>query len=368
MVGASGRLVVLVLVLSAVTARAGDVVPLDLGPRLAPLVAKYHLPGMVGAIVHGDRVVALGSTGVRKVGDPTPFLATDVIHLGSDTKAMTAILIGRLIDEKQLTFETPMAEIFPNLARKMDPETAKITVRNLLDHDAGFPHDLLWRVIEATHFPITLQRRMAVQQALSAPPVTPIGSYSYSNVSFVVLGAIVEAKTGKTWEEAMQQEIFGPLKMESAGFGFPGTRGTVDQPWGHVLESGQLKPIQIDNAPVMGPAGTVHCSIVDWSKFITEMLKSAEGNPTLLSAKTFNALTTPMPGQSYAGGWIIAPRPWAGGTTLTHGGNNTTFDCNVWIAPKKDFALMIATNYGSEPVDTAADEGIGMLIGVNSGL
>ena len=355
-------------VLAVLILLMGIEIPHDLAPTLRALADKYKLPAAVGAILHGDRIVAIGSTGVRKDGESAPFLATDTIHLGSDTKAMTAILIGQLIDRKQLAFDTTMAEIFPDFAAKMNPLMARNTVRNLLDQVAGFPHDLDWWALEATHLSLPAQRRQAVERALSAEPATPIGSYSYSNVSFVVLGAIIETKTGKSWEETMERDIFRPLQMTSAGFGAPGTPGKVDQPWGHVDANGELKPIQIDNAPVLGPAGTVHCSISDWSKFIAEILHGAQGHPTLLSAETFKQLTTPMLGQSYAGGWMIVQRPWAGGLAFNHAGSNTTWFCNVWIAPNKDFAVLIAMNYGGESAAKAADEGASDLIHVNSQL
>jgi CubicO group peptidase (beta-lactamase class C family) len=360
--------IALIMVLPLLLGAGASPMPRDLAPTLSALAEKYKLPGVVGAILHGDKIVALGSTGVRKAGELEPFLVTDTIHLGSDTKAMTAILIGQLIDKKQITFDTTMAEIFTDLAPRMNPLMAKDTVRNLLDHAGGFPHDLNWRALEATHLSLPAQRRRAVEEAFSVPPATPIGKFSYSNVGFVVLGAIIEAKTGKSWEETMEQEIFRPLNMTSAGFGAPGTPGKVDQPWGHVDENGKLKPVQIDNAPVLGPAGTVHCSIGDWAKFIAETLRGAQGHPTLVSADTFRQLTTPLPGQDYAGGWLIAQRPWAGGAALTHAGSNTTWFCNVWIAPHKDFAVLIATNYGGDSVAKAADEGVASLIDFNSRL
>ena len=91
--------------------------PRDLGPTLRPLAEEYNLPGVVGAIIHGDQIIAIGSTGVRKIGHPAPFLPADTIHIGSDTKAMTAILIGQLIDQKQLTLDTTMDELSPILPR-----------------------------------------------------------------------------------------------------------------------------------------------------------------------------------------------------------------------------------------------------------
>ena len=342
--------------------------PRDVAPTLRELAEKYKLPGVVGAIIHGDQIVALGGTGIRKVGNPAPFLATDTIHLGSDTKAMTAILVGQLIDKKQLTFDSTMRELFPDLSAKMNPEMATNTVRNLLDHTAGFPHDLDWGAFASTHLPLTEQRRLAVEKALSVPPTTPIGKYVYSNVGFVLLGAIVEAKTGQAWEDVMRKEIFRPLHMASAGFGAPGTPGQVDQPWGHTSRFGKLVAEQFDNLPILGPAGTVHCSIEDWAKFVAEAMRGAQGHPRLVSAETFQQLTTPLPNQHYAGGWLLTERTWAGGLALTHAGSNTRWYCNVWIAPKKNFAVLIAMNYGGDQAGKAADDGIGQLIEFNSHL
>jgi CubicO group peptidase (beta-lactamase class C family) len=357
----------IMLIIAVGSARAADK-PFDLAATLRPLAEEYHLPGVVGAIIHGDDLVALGSVGIRKIGNPAPFQETDIIHLGSDTKAMTAILIGQLIDKKQLTIHATMAELFPELVGQMNAEMAKITVRNLLTHTAGLPHDLDWWAINGTHLPMMAQRRQAVEKALSAEPATPIGKFSYSNISFVILGAIVESKTGQQWEKVMEREIFHPLHMTTAGFGIPGIRGKVDQPWGHVMENGKLNANQIDNAPVMAPAGEVHCSITDWAKFVAEAMHGAQGHPTLVSPETFKELTRPIAGQDYAGGWIVTQRPWAGGLAMTHAGSNTTWYCNVWIAPKKNFAVLIATNDGAEGVAEAADKGVGLLIDVNGKL
>src|SRR4051794_6638441 len=101
------RLLCLALMMATLGADApGKAV--DLGPVLRALIERYKLPGAAGAIIRGKNVVALGSAGVRKQGDTTPFLPTDVVHLGSDSKAMTAVLIGRLVDEKKLSFDSTM--------------------------------------------------------------------------------------------------------------------------------------------------------------------------------------------------------------------------------------------------------------------
>jgi CubicO group peptidase (beta-lactamase class C family) len=167
----------------------------------------------------------------------------------------------------------------------------------------------------------------------------------------------------------MRREIFSPLHMEGAGFGAPGTPGETDEPWGHLpsaVSSGTPTPMQVDNAPVMGPAGTLHCPIGDWAKFVAEILREARGGSGLVSAETFKKLITPRSGQQYAGGWILLSRPWAGGLALMHTGSNSTWYCDVWIAPAKNFAVLFATNEGGDAAGEAADEGVGLLIGLNA--
>jgi hypothetical protein len=132
-----------------------------------------------------------------------------------------------------------------------------------------------------------------------------------------------------------------------------------------VKNGGDLKPVHNDNPPVMGPAGRVHCSMSDWGKFVSEALRGAEGRPTLVSAETFKELTTPRKGESYAGGWLIARRPWAGGVTLSHAGSNTTWFCIAWLAPKKDAAYLVATNYGGEDAGKGTDEAVAAMIGLD---
>ena len=334
--------------------------PADLAPVLKPILEKHQeMPGLIAAIVDGERFSAIGAVGVRKAGAPEKMTADDVVHLGSDTKAMTATLIGKLIESKRLEFSTPMSEIFTGLR----PEMAKVTVRQLLDHTAGLPANVDWWKFDGTKKSLREQRRMVVEEVLKQAPEQPPGSkYVYSNVGFVVLGAILEHKTEMPWEKLMEKELFQPLGMKSAGFGPPGTLGKIDEPWGHVLKEGKPSPIQFDNAPVMGPAGRVHCSLRDWGKFISLYLEPPVGKSLILRPKTIAELITPESGNEYAGGWITTERTWAGGLTLTHAGSNTMWFCVAWLAPKKHFAVIVVTNVAGDDAEKACDEAAAALI------
>ena len=83
--------------------------------------------------------------------------------------------------------------------------------------------------------------RVVKEGLAKAPQHKPGTLYEYSNLGYVIAGAITEKVTGKSWEQAMRDEVFGPLGMTSVGFGGTGTPGQVDQPWGHYKDGRRLQ-------------------------------------------------------------------------------------------------------------------------------
>ena len=134
------------------------------------------------------------------------------------------------------------------------------------------------------------------------------------------------------------------------------------QPWGHHLDGRDIKPTQRDNAPSMGPAGTVHCSISDWAKFAALHLAGERGDSKLLKPATLKTLHIPPPSCEYAGGWQVVERSWAGGAALNHNGSNTSWYATIWLAPARDFAVLVATNQGDKQAAGACDQAASALI------
>ena len=364
--GASSGQLAAVVLLVAGAAGAAPAVD-EVSPLLRPIAAGHEqVPALFGAIIDHGKLTALGAVGSRKTGDPTVATSADLVHLGSDTKGMTAVLIGQLVRRHQLAWSDTMAELFPELRPTMDPAMAAVTVAQLMHHTASLPHDLPWGWCEPGAL-LPAQRLAAVRLALSAKPARPPGQeFAYSNVGYVLLGAIVERKTGRPWEQVVTDELFKPLGMASAGFGPPGAAGEVDQPWGHREVNGRLVPSQSDNPPVMGPAGRVHCTMADWGKFVSLF---CGGDPATvgLDAAMVDELTTPAAGERYAGGWIVTSRPWAGGRTLTHVGSNTVWTCATWVSPGRQFAVLAAANAGGADAAQACDEVAAALIRRHAG-
>jgi len=327
---------------------------------LKPIREKSDVPAITATVVTSDGIQFVGAVGVRKRGTEIPVTLEDRWHLGSDTKAMTSTLIAKLVERGQLKWDLTMAEVFPDLAPQMNAEFQKVTLLHLLSHRAGLPPNLKLANY-TTGADVMALRLQAVQEELAKKPQSPPGqTYKYSNLGYIIAGAVVEKVTGKSWEELMRSEIFEPLKMKSASFGGTGTPGQIDQPWPHTADG---KPTaangpDMDNLPVMGPAGRVHCTIQDWAKFIQDQLRGARGESALLKPEAYQKLHTPPFGGDYALGWSVAERSWGGGKVLNHGGDNTMNCANVWIAPKRDFAILACVNQSGKAAFTATDDAI----------
>jgi len=330
--------------------------------RLRPIRQKFGVPSMAAAVVTSEGVQFMGVVGVRKRDTQIPVALEDLWHLGSDTKAMTSTLIARLVEKDLLKWDTKVGDVFPDLPR-MQPELRKVTLLHLLCHRAGLPADL--ELSKYLGENVVALRLKAVREELAKKPGHAPGSaFEYSNLGYIVSGAVVEKVTGESWETAMTREVFEPLQMKATGFGGTGGAGKIDQPWPHSAggtpTSGNGPTV--DNPPVMGPAGRVHCSMRDWARFIQDQLRGARGQAGLLKAESYQKLHTPPFGGDYALGWGTASRDWGGGKVLQHTGDNTLNCANVWIAPQRDFAILVCVNQGGEVAFRATDEAVASLI------
>jgi CubicO group peptidase (beta-lactamase class C family) len=320
---------------------------------------KYNLPSLAGTIVTSKGAGEVIVTGVRKAGTEVAVTANDKWHLGSDTKVMTTCLLATLIEANKLKWETTMAEVFPEQVKTMSPELQKVSLLHLLSHRAGLPPNLMWRSFAKPGKSPIEQRAAVVEQVATVKLNSEPGTkFEYSNIGYVVAGAIAEKITAQSWEESMQKIVFGPLGMKTVGFGGLGTPGQIDQPWPHSADGKprEKNGPEVDNPAVLGPAGSVHCTLSDWSKFIADQLRGARGQGGLLKAESYREIQTPHFGGDYALGWAVSDLKWANGKVLTHAGSNNLNYALARVAPLRDVAVLVCTNIGGENAAKATNE------------
>ncbi len=350
----------------------------DLAPLLKPILESNGVPALACAVVFSNRVAGLGAAGLRKAGVPNaPVTLQDRWHHGSLTKSITATLAAVLVEEGRIGWQTTLADVFPELAGRMDPPWRKVTLDWLCSNRGGAPEDLgpggIWGQLWNFGGTPTDGRRLLLELLTARPPSSPPGTrYEYSNAGFALAGHMLETVMGRPWESLVADRVFAPLGMASGGFGVPATPRMIDQPWGHRWIRGRPSPVEpgteADNPPAIGPAGTVHCSVPDLAKYVAFHLAGERGDTPLLSGAAVRRLHAAVPDNwNYARGWSVLERPWAEpGLALTHSGSNTQWYSVLWLAPARQFGLAVSCNVagdaGDNPGARATDQVAARLI------
>lgn len=308
-------------------------------------------PAIAAGIVTRQGLEWSGVRGVRRSGETDAATLNDRWHLGSNTKAMTAAVFARLVDQNRARWAMPLSEAFPGAA--IDPALAAVTVDDLMRHKAGLVDAAVLpspNVARADPRPAMEQRAAVADTALSRAPTGEVGKFAYANINYVLVGAAIERITGQPWEETIRTELFEPLGLASAGLGAPATN--IDggaNAWGHRVTADGRTPVDpaspgADNPPLLGPAGTAHMTLADYATWIRAMIGG--GPEGWLKPERIGVLTTALPGDGYAMGWIARP-VWNGGKpTLAHEGSNTLWHAIVVASPDKGLGFVVLSNGG----------------------
>jgi CubicO group peptidase (beta-lactamase class C family) len=338
----------------------------DTAKTLESIRSKHDLPALAVIAIKDGKVCDRGAVGVRKSGEKAVVTMADHFHIGSCTKAMTATLAGIYIDEGRLRWDTTIAEALPDLKGKMHADYEAVTVEQLLHNRGGLstsPPAKAWERAWQEKGSLVEQRSEFIAAALAdKPQATPGKEMIYSNQGYTIVGAMLERIERKPWEQIVTEKLFRPLQMKSAGFGYPGAKGKLTQPWGHTRQKSINSPAQSDNPPVISAAGRVHCSLDDFAKF-AQLHLGVPTVPQLLKPDTLKRLHTPPAGGEYACGWVVVDRPWAGGKAIMHNGSNNLWYAVMWLAPNKQFAVISVTNVAGEAAETACDNVAASMIG-----
>ncbi|MCC6233919.1 MAG: beta-lactamase family protein [Verrucomicrobiales bacterium] len=358
--------------------RVSTVAVRDLNALLEPIRAANRVPALACAVILSNQVVGLGAVGQRRFGTTNaPVTLADRWHHGSLTKSMTATLAAVLVREGRIQWTTTLADVFPERAASMNPAWRTVTLDWLCSNRSGAPENLtangLWQELwDFKGLPRDGRRLLMQRVTARAPNATPGTRYEYSNAGFSMAGHMLETVMNRPWEDLLTEKVFVPLGMSSAGFGVPASPRYIDQPWGHQWLNGAASPVEpglnADNPPAIGPAGTVHCSILDLGRYAAFHVAVHNADTELLPMAAGKRLHTAVPDNaSYAYGWNEVDRPWAApGKAYTHSGSNLMWFSVIWFAPARGFAVValcnVASSTATNPGAAATDQVAGRMI------
>ena len=225
-------------------------------------IAAGTVPGGVVTIGHAGRIAFNQSYGLRKLaGEPgldgspapaEPMTEDTIFDIASMTKSLaTATAVMQLYEQGKVAFDDPVQKYLPDFNTGNDAQRAAVTVRMLLTHTSGEPEDVRLDDPWGLAGP---DKPEGIRRALSTPLESPPGeNFSYADINFILLGALIERVTGEPEDVYVQQNVFEPLGMTETRY-LPPAKACGP----HVLRGAAIgwAPAPVGGIPGDCPAGS----------------------------------------------------------------------------------------------------------------
>ncbi len=239
-----------------------------------------HLPGVVVGVVADQELIWTSGFGLADTEKKVPMAPRTKFRMASHSKLFTATAVMQLREQGKLRLDDPVSKYLPWFkVKQAESEDPPITIEELLTHSSGLPREAgpHWTTFE---FPTTDQLRglMADREA----PFSPDVRWKYSNLAYAIAGMVIEAVSGQSWGDYVEQHIYRPLGMTSSSV----DRNVPDLAvgYGRRMPDGTRSVNPFIDARGMGAATGITSSVEDMSKFVSaQFRKGRMGGNQILS-------------------------------------------------------------------------------------
>ncbi|MEI8411775.1 MULTISPECIES: serine hydrolase domain-containing protein [unclassified Kribbella] len=322
-----------------------------LAEKIEAGMAKYAIPGVGLGLWYRGREYMRGF-GVTSVDTQEPVTADTVFRVGSTTKTFTGTALMRLVERGRINLDRPVRAYLPDFQTADPSVAARVTVRQLLNHSAGWQGD---------YFEDTGQGDDALARYVAGmskvPQLTPPGTvFSYNNAAIGIAGRILEVVTGKPYEAAVRELVIDPLALDHSRFFRSELEGFSVAASHNVVDGKAVVEPSFDAMPrSLHAAGGLISSARDQLRYARFHLGHA-GLPRLLSDRARVAMhSKPGPGgtlfvelDGVGVSWMLRPTA-EGPTVVQHGGDWSGQHSGFLMVPRRDFAITLLTNSESGP-------------------
>jgi len=316
------------------------------------VMTDFNLAGAGIAVIRGGKTVYARGFGLRDVMAQKPMTPETLFAIGSTTKAMTATVMGMLVDEGRLAWDAPVRDYLPWFALSDPDISRRITVRDLITHRSGLPrHDLLWYNHQTDDRAIIIRRLAHVPFSADLRQ-----KFQYNNLMFQTAGYLAGHVAECSWEELVSERLFKLLGMPRSNFDVEVSVQDDDHAEPYREDDDQeLKHIPFRRIVLSGPAGSVNSSVNEMARWVAFNLNGGRvGERRLINETTLSEILAPqmtmtMPtdhpeiiGHSYGMGWMLGS--YRGHRYAEHGGGIDGFITSVMLFPDDDLGLVTFTN------------------------
>ena len=324
---------------------------------------KYdRIPGVSLAITHEDQIVHLLGFGIA---DPSgrPMTAQTPMLIGSLSKSFTALGVLQLVEAGRIDLDAPVQRYLPWFRVGPPPASVSsadvssiITLRHLLNQVSGFSRLSGEKMVTDGDTSDSALERNVHDLSMEHLDRAVGSSFEYSNANYIVLGMVIQAVSGKSYEAYVQEHIFKPLEMNNSF-----TTQVEAQP--HGLSTGYRQwfgfSVASGSLPYprgMAPAGYLISSAEDLGHYlIAQMNQGHYKGSSILSHQGIEVLHAPavaaapegyhkLPSGSYAMGWYVMEMN--GIPVVTHDGDTPSIHADMILIPADNWgiALLVNTN------------------------
>ncbi len=339
----------------------------EIDAYLTAKMAAQHLPGIAVTIIQGDQIVHSRGFGVA---DPSGRLMTPQtpMLIGSVTKSFTALAVMQLVEAGKVNLDTPIQDYLPwfrvlpppgqpNLGTAEVPDapaSARITIRHLLNQTSGLSTTTGEKMMDdgdSSDTALESQVRALRFERMRRPAGA---GFEYSNANYIILGMVIQAVSGQSYEDDIQSQIFNPLEMRNSF-----TSQAEAQAHGMAVGYRQWFgfPVAVRDLPYargMVPAGYLISSAEDLGHYLIAQLNQGRyGDVSILSPQGIDTLHAPsvtaaplgyhkQSSGDYAMGWYALTVN--GISVITYDGDTPSFHADVILIPARNWGLALLVN------------------------
>lgn len=326
----------------------------DLGGFIERAMAATGVPGVALGLVQDGRVVYSGGFGVKELGKPGRPDGDTRFMIASNTKAMATLMLATLVDEQKIGWESTAVSLMPSFKLGNAETTQQVKVKHLICACTGMPRqDMEWLLEFKDMTPASAMTLLGTMQ-----PTSGFGElFQYSNPMAAAAGyigghiAYPQMELGAAYDKAMQDRVFGPLKMTNtthdvararqgnvAAAHAPGVDGRMT----HAEDRTNLSVIPVR------PAGGAWSTVNDVLRYVQMELDEGrlpDGKP-LLSREALMARRAPQVtvGTDITYGMGLMVNNVYGTTVVHHGGDMIGFHSDMMWLPEHNVGAVVLTN------------------------
>jgi len=233
---------------------------------IQPYVNQSWFSGNV-LISNKSGQLSIRSFGMSNIADKTPNSRCTRFNIGSIAKHYTAVLVLQMIEQGKLSYETRLSEFDLGLDEEI---AAKVSIEHLLKHRAGFGDIFIPAYMNDPLSYDSLDKKV---ELLKDQPLLfePGSDYRYSNYGYILLGAILEGVTGKSFATLLEEKVFSPIGAQDSSLQHEANSPCQSEAYTFALDK-SLKPSLLRE--VAGPDGGIQSTVDDVYKFFNALFFS----------------------------------------------------------------------------------------------